>query len=83
MDEERKPKVYRLNEERGPRFKGWMGETNVYRLDREKGPRFTGWTKKENQGLQVGWRKQCLLVGRRKRTKVYSLNEELEPKSTG
>jgi len=51
-----------LNEERGPRFIGWM----------EK-PMFIGWMEKKDQGLQVG----------RKKRKVYSLNEELEPKSTG
>ena len=61
MDEKR-TKIYRLNEERGPRWDG------------EKEPRFKvrvknknqGWIKKGNQGLQVI---------ERKRTKVYRLGE--------
>ena len=51
----KKTKVYRLDEEREPRFTGlqvgWKKRTKVYRLDGEREPRFTDCVKKENQGL--------------------------------
>ena len=55
-----------MDEERKPRFTGWMKKENqglqvvwkerskVYRLDEERRPRFAGLMKKENQGLQIG-----------------------------
>jgi len=43
-------------------------------MDGEGESMFTGWVKKENQGLQVRWRK---------RTKVYRLDKKREPRFTG
>jgi len=60
-----------LNEERGPRFIGWM----------EK-PMFIGWMEKKDQGLQVGRKKRTKVYRLDGESNVYWLEGEREPRFT-